>query len=84
MHGAHFPKTHDLLDLFNLLPASAKVNVDLTELSEINRFSVEARYPGDWDPIARTDADHAVSVARKIRDVVRARLPRSVLPKAKG
>ncbi len=82
-HGADFPKTHDLLNLLNLLPAGAKVNVDLTELSEINRFSVEGRYPGDWDPIARADASNAVSVAHKIRDAVRARLPRSVLAQAK-
>lgn len=83
-HGADFPKAHDLLDLLHLLPANAKVNVDLEEISEINRFSVEARYPGDWEPITRDDAEHAVSVARQVRDAVRARLPTSVLAKAEG
>jgi HEPN domain-containing protein len=84
LQGADFPKTHDLLDLLNLLPASDKVGVNLTDLSAINRFSVEARYPGDWEPITRDDAEHAAGVARKVRDAVRTRLPRSVLVKAKG
>jgi len=83
-HGADFPKTHDLLDLLNLLPASEKIGVDLTELSAINRFSVEARYPGDWEPITRDDAEHAAGVARKVRDALRSRLPTSVLVKAIG
>ena len=78
-HGADFPKTHDLLDLHNHVPESAKVIINLTELSEINRFSVEARYPGDWEPITRSDAENAVSVACKIREAVRVCLPGSVL-----
>ena len=45
LHGADFPKTHDLLDLFNLLPAGAKVNVDLIELSEINATGRPASQP---------------------------------------
>jgi HEPN domain-containing protein len=81
-HGAAFAKTHDLLHLVNLLPAGGSVTVDLSELSAINRFSVESRYPGDWEPITREDAEHAVGVSRKVRDAVRTRLPRSVLVKA--
>ena len=74
-----FPKSHDLLDLLHLLPVSAAVDIDASELSTINRFSVEARYPGDWEPITRADADQAVRIARRLRDVIRAHLPESVL-----
>jgi HEPN domain-containing protein len=73
-----FPKSHDLLDLLHLIPASAAAGIDVVALSAVNRFSVEARYPGDWEPITRADADQAVAIARRIRDVVRAHLPASV------
>ena len=37
--------------------------------------SIEARYPGDWEPIHRDEAEHAVAIARQIRQAVRANLP---------
>jgi hypothetical protein len=50
------------------------------EVSEINRYAVEGRYPGDWEPIAREEAETAVAVARQVRQTARALLP----PEAPG
>jgi len=76
LHSVAFPKTHDLTDLVHLVPSNIKPRVELVELGTLNRYAVEARYPGDWEPIEREDAEQAVAIARKVREAVRADLPR--------
>jgi len=39
---------------------------------------VEARYPGNWEPITQADAEEAVALARKVREAVRNHLPKEV------
>lgn len=65
-HGIDFPKTHDLVLLRNLLPASAP-DVNLAWLRTLNRYSVEARYPGDWEPITNEEGKVAVQMAKEIK-----------------
>ena len=66
-----FPKTHDLRVLVQLVLSELSLNLDMTELLKLNRYSIETRYPGDWDPIAASDADEAVAIARRVREIVR-------------
>ena len=47
------------------------LNLDMTEIVKLNRYSIESRYPGDWDPIARSDAEEAVAIAQRVRDTIR-------------
>jgi HEPN domain-containing protein len=75
LHSVAFPKTHDLPNLLNMVPASVGLNMDASQVSPINRYSVEARYPGEWDPVTRADAEEAVAIAHKIRDAIRQHLP---------
>ena len=75
LHSVPFPKTHDLTDLVHLVPSNIKLRIELVDLGTLNRYAVEARYPGDWEPIEREDAEQAVAIARKVRDAVRDNLP---------
>ncbi len=74
-----FPRTHDLVTLFNLISAHRQVELSLEELVVLNRYAIETRYPGDWDPIDRPEAVESVEMARVIRDIIRGLLPREVL-----
>ncbi len=70
-----FPKTHDLRLLMQLITAQISLGVEIGEVLLLNRYTIEARYPGDWDPITRAEAEEAVALARKVRERVRAFLP---------
>jgi len=72
--GLEFPRTHDLVVLFNLLKKSEFLNLRIEDVQPLNRYSTEARYPGDWEPIDENLALAAFEMARKLRDGVRAQL----------
>jgi len=72
--GIDFPRTHDLRLLIQLLPAGL-VSVKMEDVLVLNRYSVETRYPGDWEPIERADAEEALGIAKRVRSMVRAALP---------
>ena len=72
-----FPRTHDLALLARHVRAGSSVELEPSELLSLNRYSTEARYPGDWDPITRIDAEQALATALQIRLVARAHLPES-------
>jgi HEPN domain-containing protein len=66
-----FPKTHDLPELLLKVPQSFGLQEHLAGVSLLNRYAVEARYPGDWEPITREEAEEAVSLAERLRAVIR-------------
>lgn len=70
-----FPKTHDLVMLLNLAGGSTVFGVELLSVEPLNRYPVEARYPGDWESFTREEAEEAVKIARKVREAVRRHLP---------
>ena len=78
-HGIVFPKTHDLVALFNLVPSNCGLLLRMEEVSPLNRYSVEARYPGDWDIIDVREATDAVKMAQRVREAVRSVLPTTIL-----
>ena len=69
--GMEFPKTHDLVVLVNMLTKETGLALDPEDVQPLNRYSVEARYPGDWDPIDLFEAREAARMARLVRDAVR-------------
>ncbi|MDE0461042.1 MAG: HEPN domain-containing protein [Caldilineaceae bacterium] len=71
-----FPYTHDLNALRNLLPDSWHVRVDHPDLTQLNQWAVEARYPGEWPEATESDAVRAESEARATRDSVVAEFQR--------
>lgn len=78
-HAVPFPKTHDLLELLRLIPETATLTVPPKEITVINRYAIEARYPGDWEPILRVEAERAVTIARTVRSAVRLVLPNEAI-----
>ena len=78
--ASDFPKTHDLVVLARHLGAVPPAELDPAALPSLNRYSTEARYPGEWDPITRDDAERALATARGIRAIVRVHLPKSAMP----
>ena len=70
-----FPKTHDLLLLLKLVPELPDFDLNPADLLLLNRYSVEARYPGDWEEIFREEAEEALLKAKKVRETVRSVLP---------
>lgn len=72
-----FPKTHDIRFLMQKVPADVKLGVLIEEVVPLNRYTIEARYPGDWEPFDREEAETAVLIARKVRKAVRANLPKA-------
>jgi len=75
-----FPRTHDLVLLFNLAERVVGHNLEIEQVQPLNRYSVEARYPGDWDPISFTEATDALRMAKSVRTAVRGAFPKEVLP----
>ncbi len=79
LHAVTFPKSHDLLELLNLVSARLSLEVDRKGLAMLNGYSVEARYPGFWEPITPSDAEHAFIVTQTVRTAARGLLPSEVL-----
>ncbi len=78
--GIDFPRTHDLVVLFNLLGVDTGPDLAVADILPLNRYSVEARYPDNWDDIDLREASAALAIARKVRDAVRRVLPREAFP----
>ena len=64
--GGEPPKTHDLRLLLQRLPADQAVLFRMEDMVELNRYSIEARYPGEWEEISRAEAERAVMLARAV------------------
>ena len=77
--GIEFPKTHDLVVLFNRVGKESDLELEMEDIQPLNRYSLEARYPGDWDPIDMQEAMEAMEKARRIREAARNVLPEDVL-----
>lgn len=70
-----FPKTHDIGELVGLVPSDIAEATTPFEQEVLTRYATVTRYPGDWEPLTREDAEEAVAVARKVRGAVRDQLP---------
>lgn len=69
--GVDVPRTHDLRAILQMVPVSSGLDLDLGEILPLNRCSVEARYPDDWEPITREEAENAVRIARQVSERTR-------------
>ncbi|MFH1069173.1 MAG: HEPN domain-containing protein [Candidatus Glassbacteria bacterium] len=73
------PETHDLVLLLKLLPEYQSLNLKPADLLLLNRYSVEARYPGEWGKITREEATEALLKAKLVREAIRSILPSVIL-----
>jgi HEPN domain-containing protein len=74
--GSEPPRTHDLRLLLQRLPADMAVLFRMEDMVELNRYSIEARYPGEWEEILRAEAERAVMKARGVGTAARLALAR--------
>ena len=54
------------------------MQADIREIL-IDRYAIQARYPGDWEPVNRKEAEAAVSAARALRNAARAQIPADLI-----
>jgi HEPN domain-containing protein len=62
--GIVFQRTHVIETLLDLLKANGLVvpnNVD--EAFELTQYAVQTRYPGEWEPVTKTEAQQALERA---------------------
>ena len=64
--GSAPPRTHDLRLLLQRLAPDLAVLFRMEDMVELNRYSIEARYPGEWEEISCAEAERAVVLARGV------------------
>ncbi len=70
-HQIHFPKTHDLEELLDLVETvEAGLAESLRDVIVLTPYGVEVRYPGDRPDATPETARQAVQLARQVRDAV--------------
>lgn len=74
-----FPKSHDISELIDLLPAASKPPLSLDEQDGLSEYAVDSRYPDDLDRIGASQASSALATARRVRDWARTLLPKTAL-----
>ena len=75
-----FRPVHDLRVLAELIPAEIELGLKMGPLFMLTQYAVETRYPEEEEePITREEAKQAVAIARKVREAVRANLPKKAL-----
>jgi HEPN domain-containing protein len=80
--GVPFPKTHNIRELVEMLPAGTQLNLSEDQQDELTDYATGARYPG-WGDISLTDSQRAVAIARRLRGDVRKLLPKAALRRRK-
>lgn len=70
-HDREFLKVHDLLQLETLLlniePSVQDIHNDLTQL---NRYYIETRYPGEYPEFTKQECGEAYEAALRVREFV--------------
>jgi len=79
-HSLPVPRSHDLLELCHRIPVDHRPDLSERWLAVLNRYAVEARYPGDWDTISRREAEEAFLAASTARQQISGVLLKSLGP----
>ena len=59
-----FPKTHTIEVLLDLLKTSGlTIPEGVDEAFELSDYAVQTRYPGEWEPLTKAEAQHALERA---------------------
>lgn len=62
-----FPKIHDIAELVLLLPVDLRKLLTVEESESLSDHAVVSRYPGDWGPLTRAEAEMSLTIARRVR-----------------
>lgn len=69
--GVPFARTHDVIQLVQMLPRDLAPSIPLADLAPLNRYAVEARYPIGEEPLTGDEARAAIELSRRVREAVR-------------
>jgi hypothetical protein len=75
--GAECPT--DIVCLVLLIPEAVRPRFSHEEQQRLTGYATITRYPGDYEPVTMKEARVTVRLARRIRSIVRKRLPASTL-----
>jgi HEPN domain-containing protein len=76
--GVAFPKTHDIRLLLDMIHTKVSLNLSRERVVPLNRYVIEGRYPGDWEPITIEEAKLALTAAKEVKAAVRPFLPEDI------
>ncbi len=63
-HRVEFPRTHAIEVLLDLLKEHGlEVPKGVDDAFELTEYAVQARYPGEWEPVSHAEAHRAVERA---------------------
>jgi HEPN domain-containing protein len=68
--GVPFARTHDVIQLVQMLPHDLAPSIPLADLAPLNRYAVEARYPTGEEALTGGEARAAIAVSRRVRAAV--------------
>jgi HEPN domain-containing protein len=74
-----FPKIHDIAGIIKLFPPGFSIPLTPAEQEKLTNYAWMGRYPGNWDPMNRKQAEEAASLAVKVRAAIRTSFPKEVL-----
>ncbi len=70
-HQVEFPKTHNLGHLLDLSATiDSSLAKTLKQITVLNPYGVDYRYPGDFPEITQEDAGEALKLASMVRDAI--------------
>jgi len=75
LHQIDFPKTHNLGKLLDLVAVvDSTLAETLRDITVLNPYGVEYRYPGDFPELSQDDAESAFRLAEKVFAAVMPRI----------
>jgi HEPN domain-containing protein len=75
-HQVEFPKTHDIKRLLKLVSdCDPSLTQESSDAADLTAYAVEYRYPGEYPPVTMDEVAGAVTMADRVRDQIRKRLP---------
>lgn len=73
--GQDVPRFHDVEALLTRTDMWNEVDISVEESRLLTDYATVTRYPGDYEPVSLDEADHAVELAKRVREAVRRVLP---------
>ncbi len=74
-----FPKSHDIAEIVKLFPPGFSFPLTLAEQEKLTSYAWMGRYPGNWEPMNRQEAEEAAALAVKVRTAIRTSFPKDIL-----
>lgn len=78
LRAVPFPKTHNIRELMQRLPARTRPSLSQDEQDTLTDAAAGARYPG-WGEIPLSEARRSVALPRRVRREMRRLLPKEAL-----